>query len=286
MAQVAQQVDAGDLHPRIDPPGSAAGEVQVLARAFNHMLDRLADAFARQRQFVADASHELRTPLTVIRGQIEVLAEDSHPTVQHVRRVERRLQSEVLRVERLVDDLLLLAELEETEMVRAEAIAIEAFVMDVWEGMTLIAERNFELGELPRGTLHADPSLLARALNNLVTNAIKQTTTPDGRVRLRLESGPGGRLSFIVEDNGPGIPADHRDRIFDRFHRTDPARDRQTGGAGLGLAIVRAIAGAHGGAVAASDSPLGGARLELELPGFRPASPAPRRTRAAEEVAG
>ena len=273
MAGVAQRVDAGDLKPRIRAQGREAGEVRVLAHAFNHMLDRLMDAFARQREFVADASHELRTPLTVIRGQIEVLGENPSPSAEQVRRVQERLQAEVVRVDRLIDDLLLLAELEDAELIHKQPLDLESFVTDLWESTTLLADRSFQLGEIPPGTLVADPDRLAQALRNLLTNAIKQTESPHGRVEMRLQPGAGGRLSFIVEDDGPGIALDQRERIFDRFHRTDAARDRKSGGAGLGLAIVKAITTAHGGNVSASESSLGGARLELELPGFDAASP-------------
>ena len=109
MAAVATRVDAGDLHPRIHDEAAQGDEVRVLAVAFNHMLDRLTDAFACQRAFVADASHELRTPLTVIRGQLEVLAGQRNPSGDEVRRVEALVQAEIARISRLVDDLLLLA---------------------------------------------------------------------------------------------------------------------------------------------------------------------------------
>ena len=286
MAGVAQRVDAGDLRPRIHPQGRAAGEVRVLAHAFNHMLDRLMDAFARQREFVADASHELRTPLTVIRGQIEVLAENPSPSAEHVRRVHEQLQAEVVRVDRLIDDLLLLAELQDAELIHKRPLELESFVTDLWESTTLLADRSFQLGEIPTGTLVADPDRLAQALRNLLTNAIKQTSSPQGRIEMRVQRRGGTRLSFIIEDDGPGIPLEQRERIFDRFHRTDPARDRKSGGAGLGLAIVKAIATAHGGDVRASESSLGGARLEFELPGFEAASPPAAPTPRHEELAG
>ena len=106
MAGVATRVEAGELEPRMDDSPAQGRELQVLADAFNHMLDRLAEAFAAQRAFVADASHELRTPLTVIRGQLEVLAAQEHPPEAEVRRVERLVQAEITRISRLVDDLL------------------------------------------------------------------------------------------------------------------------------------------------------------------------------------
>jgi two-component system OmpR family sensor kinase len=271
MAAVAARVDAGDLAPRIHEPGGQSEEVRVLADAFNHMLDRLTDAFAGQRAFVADASHELRTPLTVIRGQLELLAADERPSVEEVHRVEHLLQAEIARITRLVDDLLLLAKSEQTEFLRLESIDLPAYVGELWDGMSLLAERRFELGPVPAGTLLADPDRLAQAVRNLIGNAIEHTSAEDGLVRLLVEPAAGGRVRFLVEDDGPGIEPAERERVFDRFHRTDEARDRASGGTGLGLAIVRAIALAHGGRVAALQSREGGARMELELDGFSPA---------------
>jgi signal transduction histidine kinase len=247
--------------------------VRVLTDAFNHMLDRLTEAFAAQRAFVADASHELRTPLTVIAGQLEVLAAQPNPPLEEVRRVEDLVQAEIARVGRLVDDLLLLARMEQTEFLQLESVDIAPFISDLWDGMSLLARRRFELGPLPSGVLLADPDRLAQALRNLVRNAIDHTAPERGIVRMRVEAGARGRLRFLVEDDGPGIAVAQRDRVFERFHRTDSARDRASGGTGLGLAIVRAIAEAHGGRVAAERSSEGGARIVLELARFsaRPA---------------
>jgi signal transduction histidine kinase len=271
MAAVAARVDAGDLHPRIPDADGQSEEVRVLADAFNRMLDRLTDAFAGQRAFVADASHELRTPLTVIRGQLEVLASQREPSAEEVRRVERLVQAEIARISRLVDDLLLLARTEQNEFLRVGSIDLPVYVRELWDGASLLADRRFELGPVPAGTLRADPDRLAQALRNLITNAIDHTVHERGLVRMRVEVRAGGRVRFLVEDDGPGVPAEQRERVFHRFHRTDAARDRASGGTGLGLAIVRAIADAHGGSVSAGASPEGGARIELELPGFVPA---------------
>jgi signal transduction histidine kinase len=285
MAAVAARVDAGDLHPRIHDLSREAGELKVLADAFNHMLDRLTDAFAGQRAFVADASHELRTPLTVIQGQLEVLASQPAPSGEEVRRVERLVQGEIARISRLVDDLLLLAKAEQTEFLRVRSIDLPIYVRDLWDGMSLLATRRFELGAIPPGTLRADPDRLAQALRNLVGNAIDHTDAGRGLVRMCVQELGHGWIGFVVEDDGPGIEVDQRERVFDRFHRTDVARDRAAGGTGLGLAIVRAIAEAHGGRVAASAGRDGGARMELRLPGFEAGglahaleatSPAPR----------
>jgi two-component system, OmpR family, sensor kinase len=268
MAAIAARVDAGELEPRIHEAGGPGDEVRVLADAFNHMLDRLSAAFAGQRAFVADASHELRTPLTVIRGQLEVLSAQPHPPIEEVHRVERLVQAEVSRITRLVDDLLLLAKSEETRFLQIQPIDLRPYIEDLWDGMSLTAERRFELSAIPDGTLRSDPDRLAQALRNLASNAIEHTAGPDGLVRLDVEQMTSDRVRFVVSDDGPGIPADQRELIFDRFHRTDTARDRASGGTGLGLAIVRAIAQAHAGDVTAGERPGGGARIELELPGF------------------
>jgi two-component system, OmpR family, sensor kinase len=268
MADVATRVDGGDLRPRIHDVGRPGDEMNVLAEAFNRMLDRLAAAFASQRAFLADASHELRTPLTVIRGQLEVLAAQPEPSGDEVRRVEQLLQAEIARVTRLVEDLLLLTKAEQTEFLRLEEVDLGSFVAELWDGVSLIADRNFELGEIPVGTLRADPDRLAQALRNLLANAIEHTRPGSGLVRLRVQRAKGTTVELIVEDDGPGIPAQQRERVFDRLHRTDSARDRASGGAGLGLAIVRAIAEAHGGRVSATRAQAGGARIDLELPGF------------------
>jgi signal transduction histidine kinase len=283
MAAVAARVDAGDLHPRIHDTGGHRDEVRVLADAFNHMLDRLTAAFAAQRGFIADASHELRTPLTVIRGQLEVLAAEEEPSAAEVRRVERLVQAEIARVTRLVDDLLLLAKSEQTEFLRPEWIELPGFLQELWDGASLISDRRFELDEVPPGVLRADPDRLAQALRNLLANAIEHTAPGSGLVRLRADELPGQRVRFTVDDDGPGIPPDQRERVFDRFHRLDAARSRASGGAGLGLAIVRAIADAHGGRVSATSAPAGGARFELELPGFVSEPPPPRRAEAPGE---
>src|SRR4029077_17304020 len=268
MAAVAARVDAGDPRPRIHDPGAQGEEVRVLADAFNHMLDRLTEAFAGQRAFVADASHELRTPLTVIRGQLEVLGAQRNPPAEEVRRVERLVRGEIARIDRLVDDLLLLAKTEQTEFLRIESIDLSMYVHELWDGISLIARRRFELDPIPPGTLHADPDRLAQALRNLVGNAIEHTAPEHGLVRMRVEIASGDRVRFLIEDDGPGIPAGQRELVFDRFHRTDTARDRASGGTGLGLAIVRVIAVAPGGPVKCGRSPGGGARVVLELGRF------------------
>jgi len=240
----------------------------LVAAAFEQRFSRLDEAFLRQRRFVSDASHELRTPLTAIRGQLEVLAREDEPDAAEVRRVERLALTETARIERLVDDMLVLARLEEDARLRPEPIVLPEFLERfAAEGS---ADR-VELGELPAGTLRGDPEALTQVLRNLLGNARRHAGT-EGRVALGAAA-HGGRLTVRVDDNGPGIPAAERERVFDRFHRSEAARDRRSGGAGLGLAIAREIVELHGGHIWAEQSPLGGARVAFELGPFESQNP-------------
>jgi signal transduction histidine kinase len=275
MATTAAAVDGGDLTPRIGSEGAAAIEVRTLGEAFNHMLDRLDDAFARQRQLVSDASHELRTPLTAIRGQLEVLARSARPEPEEVRRVEGVVMVEMARIERLVGDLLTLAGLDEGAPLERSEIALTPYLA------RLAAEEplgEVELDEVAAGTLLADPERLTQVLRNLLANA-RRHAGPQGRVALSAATSGGG-LEIRVDDDGPGIDPAERERVFDRFHRSEAARERRSGGSGLGLAIARSIVELHGGRIWIEDSPLGGARVIFSVPGFEPerpgARPAPR----------
>jgi signal transduction histidine kinase len=263
MARTAAEVTAGDISHRMGPT-SASEEIAVLAGSFDNMLDRLDDAFARQRAFVSDASHELRTPLTILRGQLEVLARQPDVSREDVTRVTRLVSAETERMERLVDDLLLLAKTEEGSPLNKRPIEVRDYVHDVFNALSLTADRDFELGAVSDVTIEADPDRLAQVIHNLAQNAVAHTH--DGGL-VRLSAASNGRyVRFAVEDNGPGIPPDQRDRIFDRFHRTDYSRARTAGGSGLGLAIARALVEAHGGHIRARESPEGGARVEFDLP--------------------
>ncbi len=225
----------------------------------------LEEASSRQRQFVADASHELRTPLTAIRGQLEVLARDESPDAAEVRRVEGVVMVEVTRIERLVDDMLALARLDEGEPLRTMEVRLPEFLRRFGEDPALGA---VALGELPEGALRADPERLTQVIRNLVANA-RRHAGPGGRVELSA-SAHGERLTVRVDDDGPGIPPAERERVFDRFQRSAAARDRGSGGSGLGLPIARSIVEQHGGRIWIEGSPLGGARVAFELDGFEP----------------
>jgi two-component system, OmpR family, sensor kinase len=263
MARVATRVDAGDLGPRMRI-GGRDDEVRVLAEAFDRMLDRLQRAFDRQTAFAADASHELRTPLTVIRGQLEVLALTERPDAAEVRRVEHLVGLEVDRMSRLVDDMLTLAQADEQGFLKRAAIDLRPFLADLIHGLRQATQRRIDLAAVPDLRVEVDEGRVAQALRNLVRNAVSHTGK-DGLVTLTAQV-DGDELRFVVDDDGRGIPADQREAIFQRFHRLDGARSRDSGGAGLGLAIVQAIATAHGGRVWAAEAPAGGARFVLEIP--------------------
>lgn len=274
---IAARIDAGGLEPRVDMRGRPPREVLVLGTTLNRMLDRLADALATQRRFIADASHELRTPLTVISGQLELLASQTGPSARDVRHVERIVRVEIGRINRLVGDLLLLAKSEQPDFLHPEQLDLPRFINDLWRGITATADRDFQLAPVPRGTLVADPDRLAQALRNLIRNAIQHTHPSTGRISVQTQPVDGSSVRFVVRDDGPGIPPAERERVFDRFYRADRSRNRTTGGTGLGLAIVAAIAQAHGGTIRAADptGDLPGAHLELDLPHFTPGRGAP-----------
>ncbi len=224
------------------------------------------EAFSRQRRFVSDASHELRTPLTAVRGQLEVLARQPDPGAADVQRVEKVVGAELARIERLVDELLTLARLDEELPLRRQRFELTPFLRGFAES---VPAAGVVLAESPAGTLSADPDRLTQVLRNLTANA-RRAAGPDGRVEISAAAHR-GRLAILVDDDGPGIPPGERERVFDRFHRSGAARDRDSGGSGLGLAIARSIVELHGGRIRVEDSPLGGARLRLELGDFAPA---------------
>ncbi len=266
MAATAEEVRSGDLTPRLQEEPAAAPELRALIAGFNRMLERLDLAFSRQRRFVSDASHELRTPLTAIRGQLEVLAANPDAGVEEVRRVKTVTLAEVERMERMVEELLALAQLDERTEMDVSQVDLPALLRE----LAAADASGVELGGLAQRHVAGSPELLARVVRNLLANA-RRHAGESGRVVLSATAAD-GRVTICVDDDGPGIPAAERERIFERFHRVDSARDRESGGSGLGLAISRKIVEAHGGRIWVEDSALGGARAAFELPGFTPDS--------------
>ena len=261
---VAAAATAGDLSRRAGPV-STSGEVGVLAVAFDDMLERLERAFRRQRDFVSDASHELRTPLSVLRAQVELLDRETDERMRHegTATLLRRLDE----LDRLVGDMLTLASAEAGELIEPRPIDLSDFFEDVRRDLPLFGERRFRV-EPVGGTLDADPDRLAQVLRNLVRNAVAHTN-PGDRVEVKAR-GRDTWLEISVSDTGPGIPTEELEQIFERFHRLDHSRSRDSGGSGLGLAIARTIVEAHGGQIRAESSPGHGATFRIELPGYTP----------------
>lgn len=266
MAATAEEVRSGDLTPRLREEPAAAPELQALIAGFNRMLERLDLAFSRQRRFVSDASHELRTPLTAIRGQIEVLASAPGASAEEVQRVKAVTLAEVERMERLVEELLALAQLDERSEIEVSQVDLAALLRE----LAGADSSGVELGDLAEGYIAGSSELIARVVRNLLANA-RRHAGDSGRVILSA-SAANGRVIVCVDDDGPGVPPGERERIFERFHRVDSARGRGSGGSGLGLAISREIVEAHSGRIWVENSALGGARAAFELPGFTPES--------------
>ena len=267
ISAVASAVDAGDLEPRIGEL-TTGDELEQLASSFDGMLDRLEAAFRRQRDFVSDASHELRTPLTILRGQLDRLRGDDLDPAERERVLEV-VRREVRRMERLVDDLLLLARAEAGTLIEPRPVDVADIIEDLRRDMPLFGDRDFHVAPAPPGTIEADPERLSQVFRNLVGNAVEHTDSGD--VVAVETTADDGVLRIAITDSGTGIDPAELDRLFDRFHRVDPARSPD-GGAGLGLAIARAIVVAHGGTIRAESRPGRGSTFTLELPGLKPPS--------------
>jgi signal transduction histidine kinase len=265
MRAEVEEISGGTLHRRVPDPDTG-DEVSRLARTMNQMLDRLEGASQRQREFVSDASHELRSPVAAIRAQLEVALAEGDNADWPV--VARKALGEEARLEALVSDLLLLASSDEqrdlTNDIGAVDVDVAALVRDeAARPRSVPVDVDIDGASAPALLVRGRADQLVRVVANLLDNASRHAA---GRVQATVARCDGA-VVVAVDDDGPGIPPADRERVFERFTRLDPARARpEHGGAGLGLALTRAVVERHGGTVAASDSPLGGARLEVTLP--------------------
>jgi signal transduction histidine kinase len=257
-------ITSGSLAQRIPVP-SSGDELTGLATTINATLDRLQHALAEQRRFVSDASHELRTPLAVLRSSLEIAL--THPDRSDWPAVVTAALTDTGRLQRLADDLLLLARLDHGDTTRPDVVDLAGIVAE--QVAEQVAERSHADGADGAGvtldTGAAGPVLvrgseldLARVVRNLVDNAVRHAST---RVTIAVTTA-GDTAVLTVTDDGPGIPAADRERVFDRFVRLDQARGRVHGGTGLGLAIVRGIVARLGGTVQVTDT----ATLTVRLP--------------------
>lgn len=255
--QVAR-TDPNRLDRHVPRPGSG-DEIDRLAGTMNDMLDRLHTAGLQHRRFISDASHELRSPITATLATVE--STDGADIAERWPDVAATIAAEQRRLERLVDDLLLLAELDERgERVLDDAVDLDELVLDeVARPRAVPVHAHVDAPHRVEG----NERLLSRALANLVDNAARHATS---RVDVTVTSTPAGAPVVRVDDDGPGIPASERARVTDRFARLDEARGRGDGGAGLGLAIVHEVAVHHGAELRIAESPSGGARFEFVCP--------------------
>ena len=236
-----KSISESDLSQRIQIQGK--GELAQLGRTFNAMMNRIEDSFATQRNFINDAGHELRTPITIIRGHLELMDVDT-PSQQET--VDLTID-ELDRMNRLVDDLVLLAKAERPDFLQIETIELTSFVVNIFSKLQTLGERNWHLdNQIMSGKMTGDRQRITQAIINLANNAVQHTIADSLIVfGAKLED---NRVEFWLRDTGNGIAASEQERIFDRFARVKNSR-RRSEGSGLGLAIVKAVVEAHGGAI-------------------------------------
>ena len=253
------EITSADLSRRVPDPGTP-DEIGRLARTMNEMLGRLEQSAQRQRRFVADASHELRSPLAAIRTTLEVGL--AHPERAPWPTIAGRAADQSIRLEGLIESLLQLARADEGEVpVPGLRVDVGGLLGDI-TGSRPARAVAVELEVSGSLEVDGDAESLSRLFRNIIDNAVRHAASA---VRVTaVGTGPG--LEVAVADDGPGIPAAERERVFDRFVRLDSSRDRSTGSTGLGLAIAREIALAHRGDITIADSPAGGARVVVRLP--------------------
>lgn len=270
MAARAEEISATNLRERL--PVWGGQELAGLARVVNDLLGRLEQSFTQQRRFMADASHELRTPTAILRTEADVTLAQEHRTEEEYRASMMIIRDAARRLTRIVDDLFLLARADSGSVAaRRESLYLEELVYEATRAVRPLADsRNVrvELGEVIEAPFDGDADLLGRLLLNLLDNAIKHS--PAGGVVAVGMARHGGRYAISVVDAGPGVPAEDRERIFERFVRLDSARadgeSARPSGAGLGLAISRRIAEAHGGTLDLLDSRPGHTEFRVTLP--------------------
>jgi two-component system OmpR family sensor kinase len=271
MAETAGSVAAGDLSRRVQPAEDQT-EVGRLGLALNTMLGRIETAFDRQRaseerlrRFVADASHELRTPITSIRGYAELFRRGAADRPEDLERAMRRIEDEGARMGVLVDDLLLLARLDQGRPLVREPVDLSGIVSDaIADARAVDPDRPIELtSEGPLSVL-GDELRLRQLLANLLDNA--RTHTPPGTAVTVSLSRSDDTATIEVADRGPGMTGKEASRVFERFYRGDPSRSRASGGTGLGLSIASAIVEAHAGRISVVSSPGRGAAFVVSIP--------------------
>ena len=244
-------------------PGAAAGPTTRSAdwpRTMNRMLERLEDARNSQRRFVSDASHEMRSPITTIRQHAEVAL--AHPDRVTTHELADVVLAEQHRMHGLVEDLLLLARADEHVPLSRVPVDFDDLAFEEGHRLRDTTSRRVDTSGVTAARVRGDADALRRVLRNLGENAARHASSRVGVALVDLDD----IVVLTIDDDGPGIPETERERVLQRFVRLDEARSRDDGGSGLGLSIVDEVVQAHGGSVSISQSPLGGARIEVRLP--------------------
>jgi signal transduction histidine kinase len=253
------EISAAQLHRRVPQP-KRDDEIGRLAATMNRMLERLESARNSQRRFVSDASHELRSPITTIRQHTEVAL--AHPDRVTAEELAEVVLAEQHRMQGLVEDLLLLARADEHVPPSRTPVDLDDLAFEEASRIRATTSKRVDTSGVSAARVHGDADALLRVFRNLIENAVRHAAS---RVDITLAE-RGDEVVLTVDDDGPGIPESERAQVLQRFVRLDEARSRDYGGSGLGLAIVDEVARAHGGSVSISQSPLGGARIEVRLP--------------------
>jgi Signal transduction histidine kinase len=262
--QTVKQISAGTLDRRLRLDGPH-DELYELAGAFNAMLDRLKQGFEQQGRFIADAAHELRTPLAALRTSVEVVQSNSQATVDEYRAMTATLERALIRLERLVGNLLILASSD--ERITGDTVELGPLVEEVLFDLQPLADAQDVtvrlLGEAET-TAQGDATLLSHVFRNLIENAIHYNR-PGGEVIVTLQQDEGWAV-VEVADTGIGIATEEQTHLFERFYRVDRSRSRHLGGAGLGLSIVAHLVQKHGGHIQVSSTLGVGSRFTVRLP--------------------
>jgi signal transduction histidine kinase len=259
MRDKVETISSRDLDRRVPQP-EGGDEISRLATTMNGMLARLEKSQARQRRFVSDASHELRSPVATIRQHAEVAL--AHPETSKLEELADIVLLENARLQSLVEDLLLLSHADEgTLQLCTQDVDVDDLVFEEARRLRATTELRVRTSRVSAGRVTGDREQLNRLIRNLSNNAARHAR---GVVEFALRNGDGSVL-LTVDDDGRGVAASERERVFERFVRLEEGRDRDSGGTGLGLAIVAEIATAHEATVAIADSPIGGARFEVRF---------------------
>lgn len=260
LSKVADDFGAGQLSARVSMAPNASN--YPLAERINHMLGRIEGLLDAQRNLLHSVSHELRTPIARLEFALELLRDKASDPALESRIVA--MEGDVAELNTLVNELLSITKMENGQTLNLETFGLKEALQDCVAGLP---PKECQLDAvLPEalGELHADRRLMLRAIGNLLRNAQKYC---DGQIRLSAARAANGSVEVVVEDNGPGIPAAERSRVFEPFYRLDRSRDRATGGFGLGLSIAHKAVALHGGTIRVEQSTLGGARFVIGLPG-------------------